>query len=103
MIAALMPMMREYRPNKTARWLADMLGVSLTTGRRYIEQPELIPSTRVEQLLALLRQEEAEAGQRRLRRLHLLETAEHELRKQRSSADPAAPVGPLFTPGRMDR
>lgn len=100
MIAALMPLLREQRPHKTAHWLASILPCSLRTARRYLEQPELIPSTRVEQLLALLKQQEAEAELRRQRRLALLEAAEHELTKLRPN--PAAPGGPLFQHRRMD-
>jgi hypothetical protein len=78
MTAAAASLLRDYFPRHAAKKVARALGVSFQSGRRYVEHPDLFPTSRTEQLLALLKEEQALMEQRVEERRRRLEAIEHE-------------------------
>lgn len=90
----------ELKPRHTAKEFARALGVSVRSGRRYAETPELFPESRAVALLRALEQEEAALEARRAARKLARERVKREIRTALALDDPGPDLSPDGNYGR---
>jgi DNA-binding transcriptional MerR regulator len=99
-IAELAAQLPQVLPKNGAKLVARALGVSIRTGKRYINHPELFPRSRVEQLLAFLEEQDREAERRARERREERERLANQFRQAVGLLGPELPGAHDRLPGR---